>query len=76
MLDQKRKRPSPGYALLRQAQDERQWARAAHMFCTNLRPHLKRHHLPPGVGHYGVFSGSRWERQIYPQVRNLVLAMA
>ena len=49
---------------------------AAHMLCTNLRPHLKRHHLQPGVGHYGVFSGSRWERQIYPQVRNLVLAMA
>ena len=49
---------------------------AAHTLCFNLRPHLKRHHLQPGVGHYGVFSGSRWERQVYPQVRNLVLAMA
>ncbi|MGQ4827942.1 hypothetical protein [Enterococcus faecalis] len=46
------------------------------MLCTSLRPHLKRHHLQPGVGHYGVFSGSKWERQIYPQVRNLVLAMS
>jgi poly(3-hydroxybutyrate) depolymerase len=48
---------------------------AAHLLCTSLRPHLKRHHLQPGVGHYGVFSGSKWEREIYPQVRNLVLAM-
>jgi len=49
---------------------------AAHRLCSGLRPHLKRHHLQPGVGHYGVFSGSKWESQIYPQVRNLVLAMA
>jgi len=49
---------------------------AAHDLCSSLRPHLKRHHLQPGVGHYGVFSGSKWERQVYPQVRNLVLAMA
>jgi polyhydroxyalkanoate depolymerase len=49
---------------------------AAHLLCTGLRPHLKRHHLQPGVGHYGVFSGSKWETQVYPQVRNLVLAMS
>jgi len=49
---------------------------AAHTLCSSLRPHLKRHHLQPGVGHYGVFSGSKWETQIYPQVRNLVLAMS
>lgn len=48
---------------------------AAHLLCTGLRPHLKRHHLQPGVGHYGVFSGSKWETQVYPQVRNLILAM-
>ena len=48
----------------------------AHDLCSSLRPHLKRHHLQPGVGHYGVFSGGKWERQIYPQVRNMVLAMA
>ncbi|AXB76314.1 polyhydroxyalkanoate depolymerase [Novosphingobium sp. P6W] len=49
---------------------------AAHLLCTSLRPHLKRHHLQPGVGHYGVFSGSKWEREVYPQVRNMILAMA
>jgi polyhydroxyalkanoate depolymerase len=48
----------------------------AHELCSSLRPHLKRHHLQPGVGHYGLFSGSKWEKQIYPQVRNLVLAMS
>ncbi|MEJ7933816.1 polyhydroxyalkanoate depolymerase [Sphingobium sp. AN558] len=48
---------------------------AAHGLCSSLRPHLKRHHLQPGVGHYGVFSGSKWEKQVYPQVRNMILAM-
>ncbi len=48
----------------------------AHELCSSLRPHLKRHHLQPGVGHYGLFAGSKWEKQIYPQVRNLVLAMS
>lgn len=48
---------------------------AAHALCTGLQPHLKRHHLQPGVGHYGVFSGSKWEKQVYPQVRNMILAM-
>jgi poly(3-hydroxybutyrate) depolymerase len=47
----------------------------AHDLCRSLRPHLKRHHLQANVGHYGVFSGSRWEREIYPVVRNMILAM-
>ncbi|MBL8779913.1 MAG: hypothetical protein JNL06_03125, partial [Alphaproteobacteria bacterium] len=29
-----------------------------------------------GVGHYGLFSGKRWETQIYPIVRNTILSMA
>lgn len=49
---------------------------AAHELCASLRPHLKRHYLQPGVGHYGIFAGSKWEKQIYPQVRNLVLAVS
>jgi poly(3-hydroxybutyrate) depolymerase len=47
---------------------------AAQELCSGLRPYLKRHHLQPGVGHYGVFSGKRWNTQIYPLVRNLILA--
>lgn len=49
---------------------------AAHDLCNTLRPHLKRHHLQAGVGHYGTFSGKRWNGQIYPQIRNLVLAVS
>ena len=47
---------------------------AAHDLCGRLRPYLKRHHMQPGVGHYGVFSGKRWESQIYPLVKNVILA--
>jgi polyhydroxyalkanoate depolymerase len=47
---------------------------AAHDLCTGLKPYLKRHHMQPGVGHYGVFSGKRWETHVYPIVRNLILA--
>jgi polyhydroxyalkanoate depolymerase len=47
---------------------------AAHDLCSKLRPYLKRHHMQPGVGHYGVFSGKRWDNQIYPIVKNVILA--
>ena len=30
--------------------------------------------MQAGVGHYGVFSGKRWQNQIYPIVRNTILA--
>jgi poly(3-hydroxybutyrate) depolymerase len=49
---------------------------AAHDLCTGLRPYMKRHHMQAGVGHYGVFSGRRWENQIYPIVRNMMLSMS
>ncbi len=48
---------------------------AAHDLCSGLKPHMKRHHMQPGVGHYGVFSGRRWETQVYPIVRNMILSM-
>ena len=47
---------------------------AAHDLCANIYANRKRHHLQPGVGHYGVFSGKKWSNQIYPLVRNLILA--
>ena len=47
---------------------------AAHDLCGGLRPYLKRHHMEAGVGHYGVFSGKRWNNQIYPIVKNVILA--
>lgn len=48
---------------------------AAHDLCSSLRPHLRRHHLQANVGHYGVFNGSKWNNEIYPVVRNTILAM-
>jgi polyhydroxyalkanoate depolymerase len=47
---------------------------AAHELCSGLRPYLKRHHMQAGVGHYGVFSGNRWANQIYPLIKNVILA--
>jgi polyhydroxyalkanoate depolymerase len=47
---------------------------AAHALCTSLKPKQRREHLAPGVGHYGVFSGSRWERETYPLLRTMILA--
>ncbi len=46
----------------------------AHDLCSSLRPSQKRHHLQPGVGHYGVFSGRRWRQEIRPVVANFILA--
>ena len=45
---------------------------AAQDLCTGIRPSRKHHHLQPGVGHYGVFSGRRWTQDIYPLVDNLI----
>jgi polyhydroxyalkanoate depolymerase len=47
---------------------------AAHDMCSKLRPYRKRHHMQAGVGHYGVFSGRRWENQVYPIVKNVILS--
>jgi poly(3-hydroxybutyrate) depolymerase len=45
---------------------------AAHALCTGIPPERKRHHLQQGVGHYGVFAGSRWETEIYPVIRAFI----
>jgi len=45
---------------------------AAQDLCSKLPPYMKTHHLQAGVGHYGVFSGRRWDSQIYPVVREVI----
>jgi poly(3-hydroxybutyrate) depolymerase len=45
---------------------------AALDMCTGVRIDMKSHHLQSGVGHYGVFSGRRWEREVYPRVRQVI----
>lgn len=47
---------------------------AAQDLCSSLRPYMKTHHIQTGVGHYGVFSGRRWNQQIYPRVRDMIHA--
>jgi poly(3-hydroxybutyrate) depolymerase len=45
---------------------------AAHALCTGIPAARRRHHLQAGVGHYGVFAGSRWEREVHPVIRDFV----
>jgi poly(3-hydroxybutyrate) depolymerase len=45
---------------------------AAQDLCSSIRPSRKRHHMQAGVGHYGVFSGSKWNGQIYPIVKTVI----
>jgi poly(3-hydroxybutyrate) depolymerase len=45
---------------------------AAQDLCSKVKPFLRTHYVQAGVGHYGVFSGRRWQRQIYPVVRNVI----
>lgn len=47
---------------------------AAHDLTPGIKPFKKKHYVQAGVGHYGVFSGTRWTTQIYPVVRNAILA--
>jgi poly(3-hydroxybutyrate) depolymerase len=41
---------------------------AAQDLCANIPPSRKAHHLQEGVGHYGVFNGSRFRRDIAPRI--------
>lgn len=45
---------------------------AAQDLCTAVRPYWRNHHIQTGVGHYGVFSGRRWQNEIYPRVRDVI----
>ena len=45
---------------------------AAQELCTGVRAYRRVHHMQAGVGHYGVFSGRRWNNEIYPLLRDFV----
>lgn len=49
---------------------------AAQDLCTSIRPAFRDHLVQTGVGHYGVFSGRKWNQQIYPRVRQLIYSRA
>jgi poly(3-hydroxybutyrate) depolymerase len=47
---------------------------AAHKLCVNIPSERKAHWLQPGVGHYGVFNGSRFRSEIVPRISDFVLS--
>ena len=47
---------------------------AAHALLTGLKAGQKARHVQAEVGHYGVFNGRRWRTEIYPKVREFILA--
>jgi poly(3-hydroxybutyrate) depolymerase len=47
---------------------------AAHELTPRLPDARRLHHVARGVGHYGVFNGSRWRNGIRPAVRGFILA--
>jgi poly(3-hydroxybutyrate) depolymerase len=46
--------------------------RAAHELVVHLPSEMRAHYLAPGVGHYGVFNGSRWRADIAPRVADFI----
>ncbi len=45
---------------------------AAHDLCHNIPTHKRVDYIQPGVGHYGVFNGSRWRSEIAPRIRDFI----
>jgi poly(3-hydroxybutyrate) depolymerase len=46
---------------------------AAHRLCVNIPQERKVHYLANGVGHYGVFNGSRFRADIAPRIADFIL---
>ena len=49
---------------------------AAHRLCSNIPAERQAHWLQPGVGHYGVFNGSRFRAEIAPRIADFILSMS
>jgi poly(3-hydroxybutyrate) depolymerase len=47
---------------------------AAHRLCPNIPAEKKVHYVQPGVGHYGVFNGSRFRSEIAPRMADFMLS--
>jgi poly(3-hydroxybutyrate) depolymerase len=45
---------------------------AAHTLCANIPEALKELYVHPEVGHYGIFNGGRFRKDIYPRVRDFI----
>jgi poly(3-hydroxybutyrate) depolymerase len=49
---------------------------AAQRLCVNIPSDRRAHYLQLGVGHYGVFNGSRFRSEIAPRIADFVLSMS
>lgn len=47
--------------------------KAVHEICSGVSVSLQRHFDVEGAGHYGIFSGRRWRKQVYPHVKEFIL---
>jgi len=47
---------------------------AAQDLCNSIPENLRIHYEVKGAGHYGIFSGRRWRKHVYPKVRDFILA--
>jgi poly(3-hydroxybutyrate) depolymerase len=47
---------------------------AAHDLCANIPKDKRLHHLQKGVGHYGVFNGSKFRAEIAPKIAGFIKA--
>lgn len=45
---------------------------AAQKLCSNIPDDMRRHHVQEGVGHYGVFNGSRFRAGILPIIEEFI----
>lgn len=45
---------------------------AAHTIFSELPSEHRFHHLQKGVGHYGLFSGRRWRKEISPRITSFI----
>lgn len=50
--------------------------RAAHDLCHNIPKKRRHHHQQAKTGHYGIFNGRRWRREIMPKVRDMIRSNA
>ncbi|MBR9833906.1 MAG: polyhydroxyalkanoate depolymerase [Alphaproteobacteria bacterium] len=48
---------------------------AAHDLCANIPQNRQTDYVQPGVGHYGVFNGTRFQREIVPRINAFQKAM-
>ena len=48
---------------------------AAHDLCTSIPAELRVHYMQKGVGHYGVFNGSRFRAEILPRIADFILSV-